>query len=205
MPLTRLAATAGGAAAFLMLRHVQLPLLDLRGFGGEVPTVVSVGALGLEPILFAWIAVEIAAVLVPRWRSLRVTNRATLDRASVALAVVIAVVEAVGSARSLEAIRVGANRVALVLGAAFIVPIVATLVGGVCVALAISWFIDQRGVGRGLSILLAADALTSLPTLLVRYQREEFGPKETVALIAAVGGTMLILPTAVHRGSPCRG
>src|SRR6185436_1350762 len=134
MPLTRLAATAGGAAAFLMLRQIQLPLLDLRSLGGEVPTLVSVGALGLEPILIAWIAVEIAAVLVPQWRSLRVTNRATLDRASVALAVVVAAVEAVGTARSLEAARVGADRVALVLGAAFIVPVVATLVGGVCVA-----------------------------------------------------------------------
>jgi hypothetical protein len=57
----------------------------------------------------------------------------------------------------------------------------------------ISWFIDQHGIGRGLSILLAADALTSFPALLVRYQREEFGPKQTVALIVAFGGTMLIL------------
>src|SRR5262249_3229279 len=150
MPLTRLAATGAGAAAFLMLRHVQLPLLDLRVLAGEVPLVASVGALGLEPIIFAWIAVEIAAVLVPQWRSLRVTNRATLDRASVTLAVVIAVVEAFGSAQSLDAARAGTERVALALGAAFILPIVATLVGGVCVALAISWFIDQHGIGRGL-------------------------------------------------------
>ncbi len=151
------------------------------------------GALGLEPILFAWIAVETAAVLVPRWRALRDTNRATLDRASVALAVLVALVEAFGSARYLESVRTGYYPVAIVSGAAFMVPVVATLVGGVCSALAISWFIDQHGIGRGMSILLAAEALTSLPSLLFRYQHEEFGPKENVALVVAVGGTMLIL------------
>jgi hypothetical protein len=193
MPLARLAATAAGCAAFLMLRHVPLPLLDLRALGGEVPPVVSVGALGLEPILFAWIAIETAAVLLPRWRSLRITNRATLDRAAVALTVVVALIEAFGSARRLEAVRAGSDGIALALGAAFMVPVVATLVGGVCAALAIAWFIDQHGIGRGMSILLAAEALTSLPNLLLRYQQQEFGPKETVALIVAVGGTMLIL------------
>ena len=192
MPI-RLAATAVGYAAFLMLRHVQLPLLNLKALNGEVPPAASVGALGLEPILFAWIAVEIATVLVPRWRSLRVTNCAALDRASVLLAVVVALLEGFGSARYLEAVRVGRDEAALVAGAAFMVPVVATLVGGVCAALALSWFIDQHGIGRGMSILLAAEALTSLPSLFVRYQHEEFGPKENVALIVAVGGTMLIL------------
>jgi hypothetical protein len=113
MPLARLAATAAGCAAFLMLRHVPLPLLDLRALGGEAPPVVSVGALGLEPILLAWVAIETAAVLVPRWRSLRITNRATLDRASAALAVVVASIEALGSARTLESVRVGSDAAAL--------------------------------------------------------------------------------------------
>jgi len=161
MPLARLAVSAAGGAAFLLLQHIQVPLLDLRIFGGDVPAAVSVGALGLEPIVIAWIAVEIATVLMPRWRSLRATNSAALDRASVALAVVIAVVEAVESARGFERLTAGADRIA--------------------------------GIGRGLSILLAADALSSLPAIVVRYRREEFGPRETVALVVAIGGTMLIL------------
>jgi SecY translocase len=205
MPLARLATTAVGCAAFLMLRHVQVPLLSLPSLEGGVPLGASVGALGLEPILFAWIAVETAATLVPRWRALRVTNRATLDRVSVALAVLVALVEAFGSARYLEAVKAGRYPAAIVFGAAFIVPVVATLVGGVCAALAISWFIDQHGIGRGMSILLAAEALTSLPSLIVRYQHEEFGPKENLALVVAVGGTMLILAAGGRLRLPVSG
>src|SRR6185503_16905853 len=71
---------------------VHLPFLDLGllGDAGSHPDVHNVFALGLAPILSAFLLV---ALIVPRWRRLRTHDRARLARAIAVVALALALTQ----------------------------------------------------------------------------------------------------------------
>src|SRR5262245_46989704 len=88
----------------LALEHVPLPGVDVTAFrlelagGWLAPSPnLSVLALGIAPLLSAFLVVELAALLVPRWSRLRhggFEGRAKLARATLLVALVLACAQA---------------------------------------------------------------------------------------------------------------
>lgn len=195
LPVGRIVATAAACAAFLYARHVPVPMVNLAQFADDgISSAVSIAMLGLVPILQAYVLVEIASFLVPRWRPLRqVPGRPALERASTWLAVLLALVQGFGVARYLETVQVGYGFLVTDPGTDFRIVLTLTLAAGCCLALALARFIDRHGVGRGMSMLLAAGGVQSLPQLAVRFQRDELGSAEAMGILVAVGGSMLVL------------
>ena len=122
-----------------------------RGASGSHANL-SVFALGILPITTAYWIVEVVAFLVPRWSRLRHGNpdgRARLERASRVLAVVLALVQGLGMAMSLQAIgrtEEGPTGVDFTIS----LPIVmVTLTAGVCLLFVLARFITQQGLMNG--------------------------------------------------------
>jgi hypothetical protein len=202
LPLGRVAVTVAGAGAFLAARYIPLPLLErdrvFGAFGGMTP-MLSIGALGLVPIVVAFVIVEIMATALPRWRALRHQDagRASLARAAEVLALILAAVQAWGLTRFLETTRVGNAPLVSDSGADFRVPVFVTLVAGTCLTLALARAIDEHGAGRGMSILLAALGLEAVPAVIERVRTDlEFGqvqPRLPLVLLVVVAGSLLVL------------
>ena len=151
--LVRRAAVSLGLAALpWLLARVPLPGARELVPEGRLASfeAVSLAALGITPWVTAFGLVELVALAVPRWRSLRFEGRQKLVVASMVLGLALAVVQALGVAwwlRSTGA-RYGLE-VALVTTAALLVGVSALLV--VAVALG-----SRYGLANGFSVLLGS-------------------------------------------------
>src|SRR5688572_28852090 len=85
--------TLGSVLAVLSLQWVPVPGFDPI-LHGLAPESLNLGALGLGPLASAFITVELAALIVPRWRQLRLARqgRARVNRAALTLSVFLAIV-----------------------------------------------------------------------------------------------------------------
>jgi hypothetical protein len=97
----RIALTLGLSLLPLLGERVPLPGIDTDAelFQHGDPRLHSVFALGISPLVSAYLTVEVAALLVPRWRKLRHAfpdGRAKLRRATTLLAIVLAAFQAMG-------------------------------------------------------------------------------------------------------------
>jgi hypothetical protein len=153
-------------ALALVLQWVPIPGLSAE-FRELAPDAMSIGSLGVAPLISAFVAVEWAALVVPRWRQLRVTapGRRKLDRASLMLAALITVSQAFG---------IGTWLVALEQDASFEAPVanrwivLASLSGAVAFYALLARLISQRGLGSGLSVLLGTLTLLEVGKQLLR-------------------------------------
>jgi hypothetical protein len=109
----RLAWTIGLSLLPLGAKYVPLPGIDT---GALPPALVtgntSMGALGMSPLLSAFITVEIVAYVVPRWRRLRhrfPDGRARLDRAVAVLTLVLAAFQGFGIGMMLSSPHLGVD------------------------------------------------------------------------------------------------
>jgi hypothetical protein len=196
IPWRRLLITAAAVACFVLLQHIPAPLLDrdaLERAGYDAVRLLSVGAIQLTPILSGFVLVELAAVLVPAWRRLRVEARAKLWRASVITSVVLALVQAFGLARYFETMRVGNDPIVTRQGIDLYFPLVATLVAGTCFSLAMAEAIEVFGIGRGFSWLLAASGAPVLLQTARTLATEDVTPAMPVATAVATAGAVLAL------------
>lgn len=101
----RILALVATVALLAALRVMPLP-----GLNPDVATpwdlsLPSVGWLGITPWVSAFLLVELFATIVPAWRPLRSSGRGILLRWTVGLWLVFAVLQALSSAYSLEALR----------------------------------------------------------------------------------------------------
>jgi len=95
----RLGVSAGIALALFAAQRLPIPV-ELQGIPALAarmePSVMSALSLGLGPWMTAALLVEIATVLIPRWRPLRLGGRAgrlRLWRATLAVGVTLAAVQ----------------------------------------------------------------------------------------------------------------
>ena len=165
----RVAWTLLAVALLVLFGHILLPGIDraelhhvVRG-APDIDARFSVIALGLTPLVDAFLVVELAALIVPRWRRLRHDGpggRRALDRAVAACAIVLAAVQAHLLVRYLESwpdlagdIYTGSRHWLLVL----------TLVAGTAVIVWLISIIHRRGVGNGYAVLIVASWLAGAP------------------------------------------
>ena len=143
--------TAVATAVFIAMGWIEVPgLVDPYRHDAYFVADISLNSVGLLPILLAWGAVEVVAMVVPSLAARRIAGpeaRAPLRRVSVALAAVFAAIEAVAIMRFVPVELMNP----LVVGA--------SLVGATMLTVALMQWIDRAGVGGGMVVLLAVVTL----------------------------------------------
>lgn len=152
-------------AGLLVLQRVPLPFVDLEYLGVSAPPSLSLAAIGVAPWVTAALLVEIAAAVVPGWRSLRLpAARARLTRITDVLGVVVALAQAAMLVRWLSVIA-GGGAVEWGEGARWV--LLPTIVAGGVLCRLGARLIDSRGVGGGMSLLVAVPVAMGLLGALV--------------------------------------
>lgn len=109
--------------------------------------LLSLGALGVAPLLTAFLLVEVVAALLPAGRRMRAggaAGRAHLDFLSVALTLVLAALQAGVFVSDVAALTPTSVPLAM-----------ASLLGVTALYLLLARWVTQRGLGEGLAVLLA--------------------------------------------------
>ncbi|WP_428268562.1 SecDF P1 head subdomain-containing protein [Haliangium sp.] len=200
-PWGRLVFTCAAALAV----HYGAPLVSLPGIDLATAKDVTVGldidieammgnvfVLGLGPIFSAFVLVELAALLVPRWRRLRIggpDGRARLGRPTAIVSVLLALLGGYSVALWLEGLSVDSFAPGIMLdpGLASRLTIACTLAAAVFVLWFVASAISRYGLGNGFSVLLATAAL-DLPSYL-------FGLRDSSAI--ADDGRVVVIALAL--------
>jgi hypothetical protein len=176
-----------------LANRLILPGLDrdlIESFLGEFASTVNVSpfALGLTPMISAFLFVELAAALVPSWRPLRHGGPAGRGRLLVAttwLAFAFVSFQALNMAvylRKTDVLERSSGFSALL--------VVLTLVGGTFALVALAPLLDRVALGGGYSLLVTGlQAASALPPLLALSTR----PRSLVILVAVAAGSVLFL------------
>ena len=170
----RIAWTVGAIALMKLAGYISLPGINrveaehVMVAGRRVFDVSRVGivGLGVMPLLTAFALVELAALIVPRWRKLRHSGpegRRKLGRAVAVVAIAVAAAQAYFIAVYLESLSRGGAEVVTSPGLAFRAMTVGTLVAGTMVAAWLASIIGHRGIGNGYIVLLVAGYLEYAP------------------------------------------
>ena len=153
-------------AAVLTCGMIPLPTVGShRPVGSGIDFNWTLLSLGLNPFLTAFILVELAALLVPAWRPLRVggpSTRCKLRRA----ALIFGLILTAGQALTLA---LGAEYYGMVRGAGwgFRLLTVVTLLGTAAMLILLAQQVDLHGLGNGFSVLLLA---SMIPEIVEAFQ-----------------------------------
>jgi hypothetical protein len=215
-PWNRVAVSALALLACVGLTHLPLPgTAELAGGGIMGPTAIGILALGIGPVVSAYALVELLALLVPAWRTARLSGhggRARLRRVAIPLSALIAVVQAVGVANYLRALSHSSRPslpsfpslfdVALPAWAPWAAVVLLPL--GTLVFALLAAAIDRWGLGDGLSMLIAGSAIPSLVVNLWMASRSDPAPIELALLGLASIATVVCTWLALGRLFPFR-
>ncbi|WP_394847512.1 hypothetical protein LZC95_08610 [Pendulispora brunnea] len=201
---------------FRLLVTIGLPLLVIlageRILLPEIPEDIveripgsradfGIFALGIEPIIAAYILVEVVAFLVPRWRHLRHGNpagRTKLETAARVLALVIAVVQSYRLAAILGGGRAPSGSLVALL--------MMTLVGGVCIQFVVAGIITRWGCLNGIVALMCVGALDALLAAIADASSPAYEPRalalDAAALVVALVATWVMLRGAGQAAEP---
>ena len=161
-------------------------LLNL--FSGGALSQFSVFALGIMPYVTASIIVQLMTVVVPRLSELQKegeSGTAKINQYTRYLTVVLAAAQALGYAflfRNQDVLQANAGRMVL---------IIVTLTVGTVLLMWMGEQITKRGIGNGISILIFASILTSLPLGVTAWwnggpMERIFFPLVALAIVASV-------------------
>ena len=161
-------------------------LLNL--FSGGALSQFSVFALGIMPYVTASIIVQLMTVVVPRLSELQKegeSGTAWINQYTRYLTVVLAAAQALGYAflfRNQDVLQANAGRMVL---------IIVTLTVGTVLLMWMGEQITKRGIGNGISILIFASILTSLPLGVTAWwnggpMERIFFPLVALAIVASV-------------------
>jgi preprotein translocase subunit SecY len=175
--------TIGALLVFRLGTHIPIPGIDsavwqqffrqqaggilgmLDWFAGGGIGRLSVLALGIVPFVTASLLLQLASIVSPTLRGLLKRGeggRRTLDACTLALTIALATFQALGIAIALE----GAGNVVAEPGLMFRLTTTLTLTGGVIFLVWLAGEITARGIGNGLSLILAAGIVAELPASL---------------------------------------
>ena len=163
-----------------------LGLLNL--FSGGALSQFAIFALGIMPYVTASIILQLLTVVVPRLEQLQKEGEAgyaKINQYTRYLTVVLAAAQSLGYAYLFKrqgALDAGAGRTLL---------IVLTLTAGTTLLMWMGELITKRGVGNGISLLIFASILTSMPAGISAWyyggvMEKLFFPLIALAIIAAV-------------------
>src|SRR3954471_24039686 len=196
--------TAGVLAAYRLGSRVPAPGIDqqalqslfqgggiltlLNLFSGSALSRFSLFALGIMPYVTASIILQLMTVVVPRLEQLQKEGESGYEKINQYtryLTVVLAAAQSTGYAflfRRQGALEFNAGRLVL---------LVLTLTAGTTLLMYMGELITKRGIGNGISLLIFASILTSLPTGINAFinggpMEKLFFPLIAVSIIVAV-------------------
>ncbi len=155
-----------GAPLALALVVIAPPGVSSPPLSISATDLVSVFALGVTPIISAYVLVEVVAFLVPSLSRLRHDNpagRSKLERAAWVLATIFGALQAFGMSLAIEGASVGpfsdSNPFVHDPGWAFRGLFCLSMLGGVAVTALVARWISSQGLANGLAILSATGAV----------------------------------------------
>src|SRR6187551_1604757 len=186
----RLWFTLGGLILFRLLSFVPVPGIDpaamaqlyqtqsggildvFNTFSGGALERMSVIALGVMPYITASIVVQLGATMYGPWQALRKegeTGRKKLNQYTRYLTVLLVLVQGYMVVRGLESQAVKQGIQAVVQpGLVFEAAGTISLVGGTLFLMWIGEQITSRGIGNGVSLIIMAGIVASMPTHLAQ-------------------------------------
>jgi preprotein translocase subunit SecY len=215
----RLWFTLGALILFRLLSFVPIPGIDPRSmaslfqtqqggvldffntFSGGSLSRMSVIALGVMPYITASIVVQLGSTLYPAWQALKKegeVGRKKLNQYTRYLTVALTTVQGYFIAVGLESLGASQGIAAVVEpGMLFRVSATISLVGGTLFLMWIGEQITSRGIGNGVSLIIMAGIVASLPrTLAQLFEGGRSGTLDSllvVTIIVAVAGLVLFI------------
>jgi preprotein translocase subunit SecY len=203
----RLWFTLGALVVFRLLSYVPLPGIDPRAlaslfqqtqggvmdffntFTGGALTRMSVVALGVMPYITASIVVQLATSLAPQLAAIKKegeSGRKKLNQYTRYGTVVLTAIQAYFIAVGLEAWGASAGQAAVIVEPwLFRITTVITLVGGTMFLMWLGEQITSRGIGNGVSLIIMAGIVASLPTTIATaLEQARTGATSPLAVIA---------------------
>jgi preprotein translocase subunit SecY len=135
-------------------------------FSGGALEQFSVFTLGVMPYVTASIIMQLLAEMMPALKRIKdegQTGRNKITQYTRYLTIVIACVQSLAMASSMESMRVGANNVVLFPGWGFRLLAMLTMASGSCFIMWLGEQIVERGVGNGTSVIIGAGIVARLP------------------------------------------
>ena len=199
----RLTVTAAMTAAFLLAGTIPLPGVDYEAFrgmsGAPVDSHLRMLALGLLPVINAFVIIEIIALIIPRLRPLRISGpkrRKPLFVAVLILALPVAAVQACGIAAYLESVNAFGAPVVENPGWFFRLQVMITLVAAMYMLVCIAAVTSRHGLGNGFSVLIFVGIMHHLSySLTYSYQAFNSGllsPFSMMIGLAAYGAVVAV-------------
>src|SRR5688500_9143052 len=215
----RLWFTLGALIVFRFLSFVPIPGIDPRAmaalyqtqsggvldffntFSGGALERMSIIALGVMPYITASIVVQLGASLYPSWQALKKegeTGRKKLNQYTRYLTVILTTVQGYFIAVGLEGLGATQGISAVVEpGMTFRVAATISLVGGTLFLMWIGEQITSRGIGDGVSLIIMAGIVASLPrTLAQLFEGGRTGTLDSllvVTIMVAVAALVLFI------------
>ena len=205
----RLWFTLGALILFRLLSFVPIPGIDPRSmaslfqtqqggvldffntFSGGSLSRMSVIALGVMPYITASIVVQLGATLYPSWQALKKegeVGRKKLNQYTRYLTVLLTTVQGYVIATGLESIGASQGIAAVVEpGMLFRVSATISLVGGTLFLMWIGEQITSRGIGNGVSLIIMAGIVASLPrTLAQLFEGGRTGTMDSLVVVTVI-------------------
>jgi preprotein translocase subunit SecY len=199
----RIGLTIGCLLVFRFGTYISVPGIDATAWQGifyrysgalgpfDVLTGGAIGrlsifALGIMPFVSASLLIQLVSIVWPALRALPKrgeSGRRRLDVYTIVLTIVVATFEALGVAIALE----GAGGVVVAPGAMFLLTTMLTLTGGVIFLVWLAGQITARGIGNGISLILAVGIVAELPAALApAFELGRQGALSTGLLLAVI-------------------
>ena len=207
----RLLVTLAGAAAAALSIMVPLPGINAAAFEqiGADSGQFSIFAFGLRPMLTAFVLVEVVALLVPRWRRLRISGaagRSRLAAATVILTLILAGMQAWFLVTWLASMGDMPGTVALLATDALWprATVFLSLICGTLLLILLAAFVSRRGFGNGYVVVILGGMAHEAYLLGKNYLAVGLSATTLgwLALFTAavVGATSLVLRLRVRGG-----
>ena len=200
VPWRRLGITLLVPLVVAVIGHVPLPAMHLEALeraGVDVDrSQFGVFAFGLNPVVSAFLMIEIAALIVPRWRPLRhggVAGRARLRSRVKPLALILVAIQTFFVVRWMASwdnshpgfdINPQSTPGWLV--------VIAAPMAGPFVLLWLADLISERGLGNGMSVLIAAATIPDAVAAMTAFVRAHLDSGERQQIAAPLALTAMI-------------
>lgn len=182
-----------------------LPFLQL--FSGGALAHFAVFGLGIMPYITSSIIVQLLTVVIPKleqWRNEGVTGQKKITQTTRYLTLVLSIMQATGITVALHnnasTLGVQTNTPLLV---AFDIPhvllIVLTMTTGTALVMWLGELITQRGIGQGMSILIFANVVSTMPAGFNAVRLAENGTYKFITIVA-ISLALLVAIVFIEQG-----
>ncbi len=179
----------------------------LNLFSGGALTQMAVFALGIMPYITSSIIMQLLAVVIPKieqWQKQGAVGQKKITQWTRYMTVGLGILQATGITYQFNngLLRRGTTTSAAPLVKHFDVPhvglIVLTITAGTAVVMWMGELVTQRGIGNGMSILIFANVVSSMPAQLANVRAE--GGNVVFTLVMLMGIGMILAIVFVEQG-----